>query len=87
MTKIEPRCMGVIKRKFRGKTQYFAKIIIYLLKLGVQIFRIITVLMVPNARHSYAIYYFTHEAVTSKILTTATQSRPRIQLSIQNQTW
>ena len=35
--------MGVIKRKFREKAQYFEKMIIYLLKLGVQIFRIITV--------------------------------------------
>ena len=43
MTKLEPSGMGVIERKFRGKVQYFCKIIIYLLKLGVRVFRIITV--------------------------------------------
>ena len=42
---LEPRGMGMITQKFRGKVRYSCKIIIYLLKLGVQILRIITVSM------------------------------------------
>ena len=44
------------------------------------------VLLVPNAHRTDIIYCFVHKAVTSIICTTATQSRPQRQFSIQNQT-